>query len=185
MHPSGFAIPSRQGSISSIPQFVANHGNHPTYNGSIAETPSTHHNENQDDFFDGVHTPATPELTINDIISTSTAAAGPSVQLVERMSAAVRRLESEKAATEEELRELAAQKEELREQVIGLMKEVEEKREFEEKVQMVEKECRELRGRYETTLEMLGEKSERVGELEADVADVKAMYRELVERTMK
>ena len=119
------------------------------------------------------------------MISTSTATAGPSVQLVERMSAAVRRLESEKAAAEEEMREMAAQKEELREQVMGLMKEVEEKRGFSERVRVLEKECGDVRTRYETTLEMLGEKSERVGELEADVADLKAMYRELVERTMK
>ena len=32
---------------------------------------------------------------------------------------------------------------------------------------------------------MLGEKSELVEELRADVQDVKAMYRELVERTVR
>ena len=39
--------------------------------------------------------------------------------------------------------------------------------------------------RYQTTLEMFGEKSERVEELEADVADLKKIYRELLDSTMK
>ena len=48
-----------------------------------------------------------------------------------------------------------------------------------------EKEVAEINERYQTTLEMLGEKSELVEELRADVEDVKAMYRDLVERTIK
>ena len=43
----------------------------------------------------------------------------------------------------------------------------------------------EIKERYETTLEMLGEKSEMVDELRSDIDDIKAMYRELVERTIK
>ncbi len=39
--------------------------------------------------------------------------------------------------------------------------------------------------RYLTTLEMLGEKSERVEELKADVQDLKGMYRDLVDNTMR
>lgn len=134
---------------------------------------------------DGVRTPATPERTINDMISGSTAGAGPSVQLVERMTAAVRRLESEKASSKEELVRLAAQRDEAREQVISLMQEVDEKRKSEERVAMLEKEVKGLEERYLTTLEMLGEKSETVEELKADVVDLKELYRELCERTMR
>lgn len=119
------------------------------------------------------------------MISGSTAGAGPSVQLVERMTAAVRRLESEKASLKEELVRLAAQRDEAREQVISLMQEVDEKRKSEERVAMLEKEVKVLEERYLTTLEMLGEKSETVEELKADVVDLKELYRELCERTMR
>ena len=156
----------------------------PFVNGAILETPSIQI-DNLDDFFDSVHTPATPERAINDMISVSTAAAGPSVQLVERMSAAVRRLESEKASHKDELARLLTQRDEAMEQVVGLMKEAEEKRAADEKAKKLEKDVEELNGRYLTILEMLGEKSERVEELKADVADLKQMYRELVDSTMR
>ncbi|KAI9775480.1 MAG: hypothetical protein M1839_001097 [Geoglossum umbratile] len=138
-----------------------------------------------EEFFDGVGSPSSQHRTINDMISASTAGAGPSVQLVERMSAAVRRLESEKAATKEELTRLSAQRDEAREEVVSLMREIEQKRAADEKIKKLEGEMLGMSERYETTLEMLGEKSELVEELRADVADLKQMYRELVDSTMK
>lgn len=173
---SGSGTPHRQDSRSSTPQLS-------TVNG-IPETPSLQA-EQHDDFFDGLVTPATPDRTINDMFSVSTAAAGPSVQLVERMSAAVRRLESEKAAAKDELDRLAAQRDEARDQVVSLMREAQEKRAADAKILRLETEVAEINQRYQTTLEMLGEKSELVEELKADVADVKQMYRDLVDSTMK
>lgn len=166
---------SRQDSTNTVPQV--------SVNGSIAETPSVA--DKDDDFFDGVHTPATPERTINDLISTSTAGAGPSVQLVERMSAAVRRLESEKASHKDELSRLSVQRDEAREQVVELMQDNEGKRKSDERVKALEEEVKSINERYLTTLEMLGEKSERAEELKADIVDLKSMYRELVESAMK
>ena len=152
--------------------------------GVVLETPSiTVHD--QHDFFDGVRTPASPEHTINDMISASTGGAGPSVQLVERMSAAVRRLESEKAASKDELARLSQERNEAREQVVMLMREAEEKRNVDERNRLLEKENQAVQERYLTTLEMLGEKSEKVEELKADVTDLKQMYRELVDNTMR
>ena len=139
----------------------------------------------QDDPFEGSGTPASPHRTINDMISVSTAGAGPSVQLVERMSATVRRLESEKAALKDELARLSYQRDEAREQVVLLMREVEQKRAADTKVERLEQEICQVNERYHTTLEMLGEKSELVEELKADVADVKKIYRELVDSTMR
>lgn len=164
---------SRHDSLSTVPQLSVNSG--------VSETHSV---DDNDDFFE-VHTPATPERTINDVISASTAGAGPSVQLVERMSAAVRRLESEKASHKDELCRLSGQRDEARDQIVGLMKEVEEKRGWESMVKNLEKEMKGVEERYLTTLEMLGEKSERVEELKADVQDLKGMYRELVDNTMR
>lgn len=142
----------------------------------------------EDGFFDDLAIPATPDHgTINDLISVSTAGAGPSVQLVERMSAAVRRLESEKAAHKDELVRLGQQRDAAREQVVEMMKDVEGKgrKALEARILLADKELGEVKERYLTTLEMLGEKSERVEELKADVADLKDMYKELVERTTR
>ena len=160
--------------MSTVPQVSLN---------GIPDTPSV--TDKDDEFFAGPQTPATPDRTINDLISVSTAAAGPSVQLVERMSAAVRRLESEKAAHKDELSRLSGQRDESRDQVVSLMKEVEEKRGWERRVRDLEESLKRTEERYITTLEMLGEKSERVEELKADVQDLKSMYRELVESTTK
>lgn len=148
-------------------------------NGS--NTPSIH----AFDHDEGFEHNSSPQQTVNDMISVSTAAAGPSVQFVERMSAKVRRLEAEKATNKEEMATLLAQRDEARESVVALMREVEEKRDVGQKVVKLEKELGEMSERYETTLEMLGEKSERVEELENDVAELKEIYRELCEKTMK
>lgn len=138
-----------------------------------------------DDFFENNISPQSPQQTLNDMVSVSTAGAGPTVQLVERMSSAVRRLESEKVATKEDISRLAAQRDEARAEIIALMREIEAKRAADAKVVELEKEVGEIKQRYETTLEMLGEKSELVEELKSDIDDIKAMYRELVERTVK
>ncbi|KAI9804262.1 MAG: hypothetical protein M1833_007069 [Piccolia ochrophora] len=150
-------------------------------NAGIPETPSIH-TMDQDDMFDSQ---SSPRRTINDMISASTVGAGPSVQLVERMSAAVRRLESEKATSKEELTRLLAQRDEARGEIISLMREVDEKRVADAKIKELEAEVVQLNERYQTTLEMLGEKSELVEELRADIADVKKIYRELVDSTMR
>jgi predicted nucleic acid-binding Zn-ribbon protein len=163
--------PQRQGSIESSANMNG---------GPLPGTPSIH----TVDFDEPFENVSSPQQTINDMISVSTAGAGPSVQLVERMSAAVRRLESEKATSKEELARLSAQRDEAREEVVALMREVEEKRDLNQKVDTLEKDLKGMEQRYETTLEMLGEKTERVEELEGDVADLKKIYRELVQ-TMK
>jgi chromosome segregation ATPase len=125
------------------------------------------------------------QAMLQDMLSVSTVAAGPSVQLVERMSAAIRRLESEKVAAREELARISRQRDDARGEVVALMREAEGGKTALKKVGDLEMEVEAMRERYETTLELLGEKSELVDELRADVQDVKAMYRDLVERTIK
>lgn len=168
---SGHATPTRQDSVPST-----------THNGEVLDTPSLH--TDHDDFFENHVSPASPDQTMNDLISVSTAAAGPSVQLVERMSSAIRRLESEKVAAKEDLVRISAQRDEARAEIVALMKEVEAKTVVSGAVAGMEAEIEAIKSRYETTLEMLGEKSELVDELRGDIVDIKAMYRELVERTV-
>ena len=173
------SVPPRQGSVASLRAHA---------NGPVPQTPSIHSVEHDELFCNGVPTPTSPAHTqrgVNDIISTSTVGTGPSVQLVERMSATVRRLETEKAASKDELGRLTAQRDEARQEVVRLMREVENNRANDEKVKVLEEEQRAINERYQTTLELLGEKSELVEELKADVADVKQMYRDLVDSTMK
>ncbi|KAL6887858.1 TATA element modulatory factor 1 TATA binding domain-containing protein [Trichoderma evansii] len=129
--------------------------------------------------------PSSPRNLAQDMISVSTVAAGPSVQLVERMSAAIRRLEAERVAAKEEMARVCSQRDEARSDMVSLMKDLEDAKAASAKVPDLEKEVADLDTRYQTTLELLGEKSELVEELRADVDDVKTMYRELVERTVK
>lgn len=136
-----------------------------------------------DDALDTTDTVSSPQHILADMVSVSTVAAGPSVQLVERMSAAIRRLESEKVAAREELARISNQRDEARAEIVALMRRAEKGEEALGKVKTLEDEVSDMRERYETTLELLGEKSEMVEELKADVQDVKDMYKELVERT--
>ncbi|KAL5397201.1 hypothetical protein PMIN03_002729 [Paraphaeosphaeria minitans] len=163
--------PQRQDSFPSISSNLMSNGH------SVSNTPSIHTPSFDDAGFDAL---SSPHRTINDMISVSTVGAGPSVQLVERLSTAVRRLESEKATNKEELARLISQRDEAREEVVTFMRELDEKREQGDKVERLEKEMQEMNERYEKCLEMLGEKSERVDELEEDLKDVKKMYRDLV-----
>lgn len=169
---SGNGTPVRQ---DSTPSLLAN--------GEGLDTPSIH--TDHDDFFEHNHSPTSEHQTINDMVSASTAAAGPTVQLVERMSSAVRRLESEKVATREDTARLVKQRDEARAEIVALMREVEAKRAADSRIAELEAEVQEIKSRYDTTLEMLGEKSELVDEQRSDIDDLKAMYRELVERTVK
>ncbi|TLD14892.1 hypothetical protein PspLS_10868 [Pyricularia sp. CBS 133598] len=128
---------------------------------------------------------ASTHQVMQDMVSVSTAGAGPTVQLVERMSAQVRRLENEKVKAREELGRMSRQRDEARAEIVALMREAEAGRSAKDRVTALEAEVAAVNQRYETTLELLGEKSEEVEELKADVQDVKAMYRDLIDRTHK
>ncbi|KAI1265264.1 hypothetical protein F5Y18DRAFT_65187 [Xylariaceae sp. FL1019] len=138
----------------------------------------------RDDATEGLERSASPQNVLQDITSVSTMTAGPSVQLVERMSSAIRRLESEKVAAREELARISSQRDDARGEIVALMRASESAKAATKRIEELEKEAVEINERYQTTLEMLGEKSELVEELKADVQDVKAMYRDLVERTL-
>jgi TATA element modulatory factor len=180
------ALPHSFRSSNTPPRQNSSASFHPSLNSMVPETPSSQIID-QDEYFPDPPTPASlgTHRGVNDLISVSTVDAGPSVQLVERMSASVRRLESEKVTSKDELARLTAQRDESRKEVVVLMREVEEKRVNDTKIKALEEELRLVNERHQTTLEMLGEKSEMVEELKADVADVKQMYRDLVDSTMK
>lgn len=152
---------------------------------ALPSVPSIHPLERQDTYDSNEPLSSSPQQIAHDMVSASTVAAGPSVQLVEKLSAAIRRLETEKVTIKEELSRISAQRDEARAEMVTLMREVEAGRQAAEEVTKLQAQVAEVNERYETTLELLGEKSELVEELRADVQDVKAMYRDLVERTIK
>ncbi|KAF1356720.1 TATA element modulatory factor 1 TATA binding-domain-containing protein [Delphinella strobiligena] len=165
---------SRQGSGFSLSQ-LNGHAN------GIPRTPSIHMTEaDADEAFD-----FSPQRTINDVISASTVHTGPSVQLVERMSSSIRRLESEKAAHKDELARLISQRDESRNEVVALMREMDSKHQSNDRSSKLESELGEVKKRYEACLEMLGEREEEVADLKADVVELKRIYRDLAERSMK
>lgn len=184
--PSSARRPSMQprSSLFSIPSATSG-GTAPSILAGLEQVTSPTHPLDKDDVFDSTESPASPQNVLQDMVSVSTIAAGPSVQLVERMSAAIRRLESEKVAAKEELARITSQRDEARGEIVTLFKDVETGKSANQRVEALEKEVANINDRYLTTLEMLGEKSELVDELRADVQDVKAMYRDLVERTHK
>lgn len=152
---------------------------------ALPAVPSIHPLERQDTYDSNERLSTSPQQIAQDMVSASTVAAGPSVQLVEKLSAAIRRLETEKVATKEELTRISAQRDEARAEMVTLMREVEVGKKAAEEVAKLQAQVAADNERHETTLELLGEKSELVEELRADVQDVKAMYRDLVERTVK
>lgn len=165
---------SRQGSAFSLSQ-LNGHAN------GIPRTPSIHMAEaDADEAFD-----FSPQRTINDVISASTVHTGPSVQLVERMSSSIRRLESEKAAHKDELARLISQRDESRNEVVALMREMDSKHQSNDRTSKLESELGEVKKRYEACLDILGEREEEVADLKADVVELKRIYRDLAERSMK
>ncbi|KAK9386339.1 TATA element modulatory factor 1 TATA binding-domain-containing protein [Lipomyces mesembrius] len=121
----------------------------------------------------------------DDLGSNASTAIG-GVSSSERMSTVIRRLSSELASAKEELAILARDRDQAREEIVELLREVKDKRAVESKCTELQDQMDDLRLREQTTLELLGEKTERVNELEDDVADLKMMYRqqiqELIER---
>jgi chromosome segregation ATPase len=171
-------IPSLPSDVSPGP--IRRESGPPSDSQSIPPTPSIEIDQHPGEDYEDV---SSPHQTLGDFFSTSTAGpgVGPSVQLVERMSALVRKLESEKASFKDELIRLGTQRDEARNQVVDLMREVETKRKEDTKVADLEKDFAELKNRYDASLEMLGEREEEVNELKMDVKELKTIYRELVE----
>lgn len=133
---------------------------------------------------DAIYGAPSPGRFTTTEMSVSTVGAGPSVQLIERISANVRRLESEMAICREEIALVSAQRDEARTEIVELIREIEQEKNRSSEFQQLQEQFNELQERHKLTLEMLGEKSELVEELRDDVADIKQMYRELVNESM-
>lgn len=113
--------------------------------------------------------------------SISTVGAGPSIQLVNRMSRTIRSLESELSNVKQELTRMTMSKDEAVKDISRLMQETEALAPYKAQVDEMEKKIEDMSVREQTALEMLGEKSEQVQELRADVDDIKSMFKQQIE----
>ncbi|GME81450.1 unnamed protein product [Ambrosiozyma monospora] len=102
------------------------------------------------------------------------------IQIVSKLSTHIRRLELEVLNLKDEISDLAKQKQEASSEIVKLLKENEKVDSLKSDLEGVKTQYDTLNKNYEATLQLLGEKSERCGELEADVDDLKDLLRQQV-----
>ncbi|KAI8976998.1 TATA element modulatory factor 1 TATA binding-domain-containing protein, partial [Mycotypha africana] len=106
--------------------------------------------------------------------------------LVEKLQANLRRLENQVNFYQTQLQNASQSRGELSEEVLHLTQEIDQLRKDAKKSEDLEHEYKDLHARYQTSLELLGERTEEVQELKADLQDVKEMYKsQIVELVQK
>lgn len=152
--------------------------------GSTLDVGTITEEDTQQDFFEtssGFFPPADTSTRIENS-SVYTASGGASLQLVSKMNTTIRRLESELAISRHELEKVTKEKENAYTEVVSLMSSNEELSVYKNESEELKLRLSKLEEREHTALEMLGEKSEQVEELKADVMDLKQMYRQQIEQ---
>jgi predicted RNase H-like nuclease (RuvC/YqgF family) len=109
--------------------------------------------------------------------SSSTTPAVVSSILVERLQANIRQLENQLSFYQTQLQSSSQSRDELSEEMLSMSHEIEQLRKETKKTNQLEQELEQLNARYQTLLELLGERTEEVEELKADLQDVKEMYK--------
>lgn len=185
--------PSRNISMSSIPE--------PT---ELQELPSLNPFDNRQTFHnnlsslsvqDDIGPSDAPEITVDDSFSywrtptersvVPTGDSGKNVQLLSRMSGNIRRLEVEIMGLKEENQRLAADKDEALRQIVADQKIIDDADELRKKIESLEQEIQAKSNREKTLLELIGEKSETVDELKADVQDLKDLCKQQVQQMIE
>ncbi|KAG0224554.1 hypothetical protein BGW41_005049 [Actinomortierella wolfii] len=110
-------------------------------------------------------------------LSGASGSSGPAVA-IERLSSLVRQLEGQVAFLNEQVRTSNKNKDELSEELVKVSMELESLQGAATRAPALEQELKQLQERHTAALELLGEKTEEVQELKADLADVKEAYRD-------
>ncbi|KAL0075107.1 TATA element modulatory factor 1 TATA binding-domain-containing protein [Phycomyces blakesleeanus] len=111
---------------------------------------------------------------------------GTSTIIVERLQANIRQLENQISFYQTQLQSSLQSRDELSEEMLGMTLEMDKLRKECKRMQDTETQLQKLHERYQASLEMLGERTEQVQELKADIADVKEMYRsQIIEMVQK
>lgn len=110
---------------------------------------------------------------------------GKNIQLLSKMSANIRRLELEITALKEENEKLSEDKDEAQQEIVAKQDLNIKLENLEHEISRLQKEIDQKLQRETTLLEVIGEKSERVEELNADVADLKDLCRQQVQQMIE
>lgn len=103
------------------------------------------------------------------------------IGMLEKLSSVVRRLEGEAVVAREELARSALQKREAQEECAALLVQLDGMRAVQTELETARAEMAALEERHNTTLDLLGERSERLNEMQQDIADMKELYTAQIE----
>ncbi|CAH2350489.1 hypothetical protein CLIB1423_01S11276 [[Candida] railenensis] len=104
------------------------------------------------------------------------------IQLINKMSSNIRRLEIELNTLKDENRKLAEEKEQVQKVIIEKIRVEEEIDGLKQKSEELERLLEENKKKESTMLQIIGEKSDQVEELKADVADLKDLCKQQVQQ---
>ncbi|CDO92197.1 unnamed protein product [Kluyveromyces dobzhanskii CBS 2104] len=121
-------------------------------------------------------------LRPNTARETQSSANNSNLQMVTRLGGEIRRLETELSSIREAYNKLTIEKEQSNEEISRLLETNEEVNVLKKDKETLSQELKALQSKQNTILELLGEKSERVEELENDVVDLKDMMRTQVQQ---
>ncbi|KAF9281149.1 TATA element modulatory factor 1 [Mortierella alpina] len=113
------------------------------------------------------------------LMGLSSGSTGPAVAM-ERLNAMVRQLDGQVTFLSEQVRSANRNKDELSDELVRVTVELEELQKSASRVSGLEQELGLLKERHRAALEMLGERTEEVQELKADLSDVKEAYRDQI-----
>lgn len=111
--------------------------------------------------------------------------AGINIQLINKLSAHVRMLELEVSTLRDETKNLEKEKESASQEIVRLIEDNSKVQEVRDEVTLKETEITDLNNNYQRVLVLLGEKEERLGELNADVDDLKDLLRQQVQQMVE
>ncbi|PXF43481.1 Golgin candidate 5 [Gracilariopsis chorda] len=102
------------------------------------------------------------------------------VYAMDKLKLTLRKRDGEVSALQARLKRKEVASEALAEDVVKLTSEVEQLKKDHGDAPVLKKELGDLKRRHSALLELLGEREERIAELDADLADVKQMYKEQI-----
>ncbi|KAK6096336.1 TATA element modulatory factor 1 [Batrachochytrium dendrobatidis] len=105
----------------------------------------------------------------------------PAVVIIERLQLMIKQSESQISSLQLQLRMATQTRNEMSDEFVRLTAESEELKAKADKAQAIESELTELQKRYNTALEILGEKTERAEELQEDIKDMRLAFKAQVE----
>ncbi|CCK69103.1 Sgm1p KNAG_0B06780 [Huiozyma naganishii CBS 8797] len=131
--------------------------------------------------------PSENNTVINETNAVSNAASAQQIntQLVSRLGSEVRRLESELSSLQQAYETLQEEKDASNSEILKLMEENDETKKIKLKNEDLQRQVTTLQAQLETALQLLGEKTERVEELENDVEDLKEMMQQQVQQMIE